>query len=99
MAILEVVEQIIKEAEGQRAEEREVLEKIAGLTDLEFAEKAADLFDCKKHLYEFRGYLTRLNRLYALLQYGVSPVKAMEAAECCSSIEKLISYYQEEEKR
>lgn len=98
MAILEVVEQIIKDEE-QRAEEREVLEKIAGLTDMEYAEKAADLFDCKKHLYKFRGYLTRLNRLYALLQYGVSPVKAMEAAECCSSIEKLISYYQEEEKR
>ena len=46
-----------------RKEEQRLLQEIAKITSVEFAEQAADELDSKKHLYDFEEYISILQKL------------------------------------
>ncbi len=68
---------------GMRHKERELLQGIAAVTSLEFAEQAADALDSRKHPYGFMAYLELLRRLHALVSVGVSNHLALEIVQAC----------------
>ena len=83
----------------QRQQERELLEEIAKITSVEFAEKAAGVLDSKKHAYSFEAYLELLSRLRRLLLEEIPKDNALDMIQTCEQTDKLIEmwrYYKNE---
>lgn len=81
MSLTAIIEKIEEEARHQRKQEQKILEQIAEITSVEYAEQAAEILDSKKHTYSFRAYLTLLERLYTLLQEGMPGCIALESVQ------------------
>lgn len=65
-----------------RKEEQRLLQEIAKITSVEFAEQASNELDPKKHVYDFEQYISMLRTLKNLLAAGVQNCKAIEAVQC-----------------
>lgn len=81
--IIEIIQQI-EIMENLRRKEREILEKIAELSNVNFAIMAAECFDSRKHQYTFEGYLSHLEQLSSLLEKGIDKQVALELTEICA---------------
>lgn len=65
-----------------RKEEQRLLQEIAKITSVEFAEQASNELNPKKHVYDFEQYISMLRTLKNLLAAGVQNCKAIEAVQC-----------------
>lgn len=90
MAMTEIIKQLEKEFLQQREDEQRILNEIAAVTTLEFAERAAGALDPKKHLYGFEGYLSLLQMLQTVLYAGMPPDDALDAVQTGWSVAKIL---------
>lgn len=81
-------------AKSQRRREQEILQRIAAMTSVEFAEQAADVLDSRKHVYSFSAYLGLLEDLQMLTAAGVPNCLALEAVQTCVPVELIIATWQ-----
>lgn len=93
MAMIEIIKQLEKEILQQRTDEERILNEIAAVTTLDFAERAASTLDPKKHLYGFEVYLILLNKLKVLLYTGMPDSLALESVQCGYDIEKILAIW------
>lgn len=68
-----------------------MLESIAIITSLEFAEQAAEILDNKKHVYSFEAYLVLLRRLRELIKAGVPIYLALDAVQTGKTEETILN--------
>ena len=66
MAMTEIIKQLEKEILQQREDEQRILNEIAAVASLDFAQRAAGVLDPKKHFYGFEAYLILLDNLEVL---------------------------------
>lgn len=93
MAMAEIIKQIEKEIRQQREDEQRLIDEIAEVASLEFAEQAAGALDPKKHLYSFEGYLSLLQMLVTVLLAGMPPDDALDAVQTGWSTEKILEIW------
>lgn len=93
MAMTEIIKQLEKEILQQREDEQRILNEIAAVTTLEFAERAAGVLDPKKHLYSFEGYPSLLQMLKTVLYAGMPPDDALDAVQTGWSAEKILEIW------
>lgn len=93
MAMIEIIKQLEKEFLQQRGDEQRILNEIAVVTTLEFAERAAGALDPKKHLYGFEGYLSLLQMLKTVLLAGMPPDDALDAVQTGWGAEKILELW------
>lgn len=89
----EGLEEIQEELEAQRHRERELLGGIAAIASPEFAEKAAGTLGYKRHMYGFEAYLTVMENLKTLLEYGMPEEAALEGAQSGCAPERVAAVY------
>lgn len=94
MSLLALVTEIQQEAKAKRQQEREILQEIAAITSLEFAEQAAEALDSRKRAYSFDGYLVLLERLKRLIAEDVPNCQALEMVQTGETAETLLSIWQ-----
>lgn len=82
MAMEEIVKLLGKEVSQKREDEQRILNEIAAVATLEFAQQAADTLNPRKHLYGFESYLILLENLKALLYAGMPDDLALESVQC-----------------
>lgn len=93
MAMTEIIKQLEKEILQQREDEQRILNEIAAVASLEFAERAAGTLDPKKHLYGFEAYLILLYNLKDLLYAGMPDSLALESVQCGYDAEKILTIW------
>lgn len=93
MAMTEIIKQLEKEILQQREDEQRILNEIAAVASLEFAERAAGTLDPKKHLYSFEGYLSLLQMLETVLHEGMPPDVALDVVQTGWSAEKILELW------
>ena len=90
------IQKIIKEMQARgtqiRKEEQRLLQEIAKITSVEFAEQAADELDSKKHLYDFEEYINILQKLKTLLDAGMPNCQAIEMAQSGLNVEAILHF-------
>lgn len=91
------IQKLIKEIQARgtqiRKEEQQLLQEIAKITSVEFAEQAADELDSKKHLYDFEEYISILQKLKTLLDAGMPNCQAIEMAQSGLNVEAILHFY------
>lgn len=91
------IQKIIAEMRGKgtqiREEEQRLLQEIAKMTSVEFAEQAADELDPKKHLYDFEEYISILQKLKTLLVAGMPNCQAIEMTQSGLNVEAILHFY------
>ena len=90
MSMETIIRQLEKEVLQQWEDEQRILNEIAAVASLEFAERAAGALDPKKHLYGFEAYLILLDNLKALLYVGMSDSLALESVQCGYDAETIL---------
>ena len=93
MAMTEIIKQLEKEVLQQREDEQRILNEIASVASLEFAERAAGALDPKKHLYDFEAYLMLLDNLEVLLYAGMPENLALESVQCGYDAETILAIW------
>jgi hypothetical protein len=93
LSITEIIKSLQKEIGQQRQQEREILEEIAAVETMEFAERAAKALDPTTHAYSFEAYLTLLENLRALLYAGMPPDIALDSVQTGWNIDELLSIW------
>lgn len=93
MAMTEIIKQIEKEILQRREDEQRILNQIAMVASLEFAERAAGILNPKKHLYGFEGYLLLLQMLTTVLHAGMPPDDALDAVQTGWSAEMILEIW------
>lgn len=78
----EIIKQLEKEILQQREDEQRILNEIAAVTSLDFAQRAAGVLDSRKHFYSFEAYLILLENLKVLLYAGMPDDLALEIVQC-----------------
>nr|DAU90574.1 MAG TPA: hypothetical protein [Caudoviricetes sp.] len=73
--------------------EQETLQQIAGITTVEFAERAAAILNPAKHAYSFEGYLIILQNLREVLAAGVPEEYALDAVQTAWSVEMILNIW------
>ncbi len=91
MSMETIIRQLEKEVLQQWEDEQRILNEIAAVASLEFAERAAGALDPKKHLYGFEAYLILLDNLKALLYVGMSDSLALESVQCGYDAETILA--------
>lgn len=82
MSIQKIIDAMQTKETQIRKEEQRLLQEIAKITSVEFAEQASNELDPKKHVYDFEQYISMLRTLKNLLAAGVQNCKAIEAVQC-----------------
>lgn len=82
MSIQKIIDAMQAKETQIRKEEQRLLQEIAKITSVEFAEQASNELDPKKHVYDFEQYISMLRTLKNLLAAGVQNCKAIEAVQC-----------------
>ena len=93
MSMETIIRQLEKEVLQQWEDEQRILNEIAAVASLEFAERAAGALDPKKHLYSFEGYLSLLQMLKTVLYAGMPPNDALDAVQTGWSAEKILEIW------
>lgn len=99
MSIAKIVEIMREEALKARVEEQEILQDIANITTVEFAEEAAGVLDPTKHAYTFGTYLILLSNLKGLLLAGMPPEYVLDSVQTGWSTDRLLSIWRERNER
>lgn len=73
--------EIAKRGSDLRNKEREVLERIAASTSVEFAAQAAEELDSKKHVYSFETYVAMLQDLEKCVRRGLPNCVALQLVQ------------------
>lgn len=93
MALTELVNAMRQQVIKSRQQEKELLKRIASLSDYETSEAAADLYAAEKHFYSFEGYLYQLTKLVEVLTAGVPSELALQLVDSCLDTRVIISTY------
>ena len=93
MAMTEIIRQLEKEILQQREDEQRILNEIAAVVSLDFAQRAAGVLDPRKHFYSFEAYLILLDNLKVLLYAGMPDDLALESAQCGYDTEKILAIW------
>lgn len=93
MSIQKIIDAMQAKGTQIRKEEQRLLQEIAKITSVEFAEQAADELDSKKHLYDFEGYISILQKLKTLLDAGMPNCQAIEMAQSGLNVEAILHFY------
>ena len=93
MGLKELLKAIGNEQINQQKQEKKLLEKIAALTSMEFAEQAAKALDSRKHLYGFEAYLNLLESLKTMLYGGVPEYTALDSVQSGCKAEEILALY------
>lgn len=96
MSIEKIVEAMQAEALKARAEEQEILQDIANITTVEFAEEAAGVLDPRKHAYSFEVHLVLLSNLKQLLLAGMPPEHALDSVQTGWGVDAILSIWRSE---
>lgn len=64
-----------------KTHEQSLLQEIAQLSSIEYAEQISNELDSKKHFYTFETYLELLKRVFELLQNNISQTDIKELIE------------------
>ena len=99
MSIAKIVEAMQREAHKARMEEQEMLQSIANISTVEFAEEAAGVLDPTKHAYTFEAYLILLSNLKELLLAGMPPEYALDSVQTGWSTDRLLSIWRTRNER
>lgn len=93
MSMETIIRQLEKEVLQQWEDEQRILNEIAAVASLEFAERAAGALDPKKHLYGFEAYLILLDNLKVLLYAGMPDSLALESVQCGYDAETILAIW------
>lgn len=93
MSMETIIKQLEKEILQQREDEQRILNEIAAVASLEFAERAAGTLDPKKHVYSFEAYLILLDNLKVLLYAGMPENLALESVQCGYDEETILAIW------
>lgn len=93
MSIQKIIDAMQAKETQIREEEQRLLQEIAKMTSVEFAEQAADELDPKKHLYDFEEYISILQKLKTLLVAGMPNCQAIEMAQSGLNVEAILHFY------
>lgn len=93
MSLSELVAAMQEEFTRNRQTEQETLQQIAGITTVEFAERAAAILNPAKHAYSFEGYLIILQNLREVLAAGVPEEYALDAVQTAWSVEMILNIW------
>ena len=93
MNITKYMNQIGKEIRQQREDEQRILNEVAAVASLEFAERAAGVLDPRKYLYGFETYLSLLQNLLETLLAGMPPDDALDAVQTGWSAERILAIW------
>lgn len=93
MSLSELVAAMQEEFTRNRQIEQETLQQIAGITTVEFAERAAAILNPAKHAYSFEGYLIILQNLREVLAAGVPEEYALDAVQTARSVEMILNIW------
>ena len=93
MSLSELVAAMQEEFTRNRQIEQETLQQIAGITTVEFAERAAAILNPAKHAYSFEGYLIILQNLREVLAAGVPEEYALAAVQTAWSVEMILNIW------
>lgn len=93
MSIQKIIDAMQAKGTQIRKEEQRLLQEIAKITSVEFAEQAADELDPKKHLYDFEEYISILQKLKTLLDAGMPNCQAIEMAQSGLNVEAILHFY------
>lgn len=96
MSLLKIIAAMQQEAIKARTEEKEILQSIANITTVEFAEEAAEALDPKRHPYSFENYLVILKRLEQLLAAGMQQDLALDIAQTNIDIRNILENWRYE---
>ena len=77
----------------QQEDEQRLLNEIAAVASLEFAEQAAGALNPRKHLYGFEAYLRLLDNLKMLICAGVPDSLALESAQSGYDAETILEIW------
>ena len=89
MSLSELVAAMQEEFTRNRQIEQETLQQIAGITTVEFAERAAAILNPAKHAYSFEGYLIILQNLREVL----AAEYALDAVQTAWSVEMILNIW------
>lgn len=90
MSMETIIRQLEKEVLQQREDEQRILNEIAAVSSLDFAEQAAGALNPRKHLYGFEAYLILLDNLKVLLYAGMPDSLALESVQCGYGAETIL---------
>jgi hypothetical protein len=93
LSLSELVAAMQEEFTRNRQIEQETLQQIAGITTVEFAERAAAILNPAKHAYSFEGYLIILQNLREVLAAGVPEEYALDAVQTAWSVEMILNIW------
>lgn len=93
MSLSELVAAMQEEFTRNRQIEQETLQQIAGITTVEFAERAAAILNPAKHAYSFEGYLIILQNLREVLAAGVPEEYALDEVQTAWSVEMILNIW------
>lgn len=93
MSIAKIVEAMQWQVLQVRTEEQAILQDIAKIATVEFAEEAAGVLDSRKHAYSFEVYLIRLSKLKKLLLAGMPPEYALDSVQTGWSTDRILSIW------
>ena len=93
MSMLMAIEATKKYMLRQREQERTTLRDIAQVVSIDYAEKAANILDHKKHNYSFEGYLGLLSELQRLIVAGLEPELALDAVQTGWTAESILNLW------
>lgn len=93
MSMETIIRQLEKEVLQQREDEQRILNEIAAVSSLDFAEQAAGALDPRKHLYGFEAYLILLYNLKDLLYAGMPDSLALESVQCGYDAETILTMW------
>lgn len=93
MSLSKLVAAMQEEFTRNRQIEQETLQQIAGITTVEFAERAAAILNPAKHAYSFEGYLIILQNLREVLAAGVPEEYALDAVQTAWSVEMILNIW------
>lgn len=93
MSLSELAAAMQEEFTRNRQIEQETLQQIAGITTVEFAERAAAILNPAKHAYSFEGYLIILQNLREVLAAGVPEEYALDAVQTAWSVEMILNIW------
>ena len=89
MAIMATQKHLLR----QREQEQTTLQVIAQVVSVDYAEKAANILDHRKHNYSFDGYLKLLSELQRLIVAGLEPELALDAVQTGWTAESILSLW------
>ena len=90
MSLSELVEETQREVIAGRQQEQEILQEIAAITSVEFAEQAAEILDARKHAYSMEAYLELLSRLQQLINAGIPNCYVLDMVQTCKTVDTLL---------